>query len=311
MSVQPDANVPQEQPFSALETEKINPATSEIDRMSPLEIVQVINAEDAKVAEAVKQELPHIARAIEEIAARMHRGGRLLYFGAGTSGRLGALDASECPPTFNLPPEMVIGSVAGGPIALTLAVEDLEDSAEAGTGDAERLGVTKTDTLVGIAASGRTPYVLGAIAHAKEVGALTIGLACNRNTPLEKAVEIMIAPVVGPEVITGSTRLKAGTAQKMVLNMLSTGAMILLGKTFGNLMVDVQATNQKLHRRAISIVRQATGVDEDAAEGLLSVSGGEVKTAIMVGRTGIAPELARERLAAHGGILRAALESIQ
>jgi N-acetylmuramic acid 6-phosphate etherase len=311
MSVQPDASVPQEQPFSALETEKINPATSEIDRMSPLEIVQVINAEDAKVAEAVRQELPHIARAIEEIAARMRRGGRLLYFGAGTSGRLGALDASECPPTFNLPPEMVIGSVAGGPIALTLAVEDLEDSAEAGTADAERLGVTKTDTLVGIAASGRTPYVLGAIARAKEVGALTIGLACNRNTPLEKAVEIMIAPVVGPEVITGSTRLKAGTAQKMVLNMLSTGAMILLGKTFGNLMVDVQATNQKLHRRAISIVRQATGVDEDAAEGLLSVSGGEVKTAIMVGRTGIEPELARKQLEAHAGVLRAALESIQ
>ena len=311
MSAEPDASVPQEQPFSAVETEKINPATSEIDRMSPLEIVEVINAEDAKVAEAVRQELPHIARAIEEIAVRMRRGGRLLYFGAGTSGRLGALDASECPPTFNLPPEMVIGSVAGGPIALTLAVEDLEDSAEAGTADAERLGVTKMDTLVGIAASGRTPYVLGAIARAKEVGALTIGLACNRNTPLEKAVEIMIAPVVGPEVITGSTRLKAGTAQKMVLNMLSTGAMILLGKTFGNLMVDVRATNQKLHRRAISIVRQATGVDEDAAEGLLSVSGGEVKTAIMVGRTGIEPELARERLEAHAGVLRAALESLQ
>ncbi len=311
MSPQPDASVSQEQPFSALETEKINPATSEIDRMSPLEIVQVINAEDAKVAEAVKQELSHIARAIEQIAARMRRGGRLLYFGAGTSGRLGALDASECPPTFNLPPEMVLGSVAGGPVALTLAVEDLEDSAEAGTADAERLGVTETDTLVGIAASGRTPYVLGAIARAKEVGALTIGLACNRNTPLEKAVEIMIAPVVGPEVITGSTRLKAGTAQKMVINMLSTGAMILLGKTFGNLMVDVRATNQKLHRRAVAIVRQATGVDEDAAEGLLSVSGGEVKTAIMVGRTGIEPELARKQLEAHGGILRAALESIQ
>jgi N-acetylmuramic acid 6-phosphate etherase len=311
MSPQPDASVPQEQPFSALETEMINPATSEIDRMSPLEIVQVINAEDAKVAEAVKQELSHIARAIEQIAARMRRGGRLLYFGAGTSGRLGALDASECPPTFNLPPEMVLGSVAGGPVALTLAVEDLEDSAEAGTADAERLGVTETDTLVGIAASGRTPYVLGAIARAKEVGALTIGLACNRNTPLEKAVEIMIAPVVGPEVITGSTRLKAGTAQKMVINMLSTGAMILLGKTFGNLMVDVRATNQKLHRRAISIVRQAAGVDEDVAEDLLSVSGGEVKTAIMVGRTGIEPELARKQLEAHGGILRAALESIQ
>src|SRR5713101_9267665 len=213
-----------EHPLSVLDTERVNLATIEIDRMSPLEIVQVINDEDAKVAQAVKQVLPQIGKAIEEIATRLRRNGRLLYFGAGTSGRLGALDASECPPTFNLPPEMVLGNVAGGPIALTLAVEDLEDSAEAGTADAERLGVTKTDTLVGIAASGRTPYVLGAIAHAKEVGALTIGLACNRNTPLEKAVEIMIAPVVGPEVITGSTRLKAGTAQKMVLNMLSTGA---------------------------------------------------------------------------------------
>src|SRR5262245_48536278 len=223
MSARPDAGAPQEQPFSVLETEKVNSATSEIDRMSPLEIVRVINVEDAKVAEAVGQELPHIARAIEEIATRMRRGGRLLYFGAGTSGRLGALDAAECPPTFNLPPEMVVGSVAGGPTALTLAVEDLEDSTEAGKGDAERLGVAEVDTVVGIAASGRTPYVLGAIAHAKTVGALTVGLACNKDTPLEKEVEIMIAPVVGPEVITGSTRLKAGTAQKMVLNMLSTG----------------------------------------------------------------------------------------
>ena len=310
MSNQPDANTAWVQPFSVLETEKVNPATSEIDRMSPLEIVQVINAEDAKVAEAVRQQLPHIARSIEEIAARMRRGGRLLYFGAGTSGRLGALDASECPPTFNLPPDMVVGSVAGGPIALSQAVEDLEDSTEAGKADAERLGVSEADTLVGIAASGRTPYVLGAIAHAKTVGALTIGLACNKDTPLEKEVEIMIAPVVGPEVITGSTRLKAGTAQKMVLNMLSTGTMILLGKTFGNLMVDVQATNQKLHRRAVTIVRQSTGLDEDAAEALLSASGGEVKTAIVAGRSNIAPELARERLAAHGGVLRAALESM-
>src|SRR5712692_3040635 len=311
MSPQPDASVPQEQPFSALETEKINPATREIDRMSPLEIVQVINAEDAKVAEAVKQELSHIARAIEQIAARMRRGGRLLYFGAGTSGRLGALDASECPPTFNLPPEMVLGNVAGGPIALTLAVEDLEDSADAGTADAVRLGVTEMDTLVGIAASGRTPYVLGAIDRAKAVGALTIGLACNRNTPLEKAVEIMIAPVVGPEVITGSTRLKAGTAQKMVLNMLSTGTMILLGKTFGNMMVDVQATNYKLQQRALSIVRQVTGLDEDAARTLLETSGGEVKTAILVAQANIPPEQARERLAGHSFVLRAALEATQ
>src|SRR5215471_4419330 len=310
MSEQPGVSVPQEQSFNTLETEKINPATSEIDRMSPLEIVEVINAEDAKVAEAVRQELPHIARAVEEIAARMRRGGRLLYFGAGTSGRLGALDASECAPTFNLPPEMVVGSVAGGPTALTLAVEDLEDSIESGKADAERLGVAEVDTMVGIAASGRTPYVLGAIAHAKTTGALTVGLACNKNTPLEKEVEIMIAPVVGPEVITGSTRLKAGTAQKMVLNMLSTGTMILLGKTFGNLMVDVQATNKKLRQRAVTIVRQAVGVDEAAAEKLLSVSGGEVKTAIVVGRAGIEPEMARKQLQEHGGVLRAVLETI-
>ncbi len=311
MQGEPKANTSGGWPYSVLETEKINPATTEIDRLSPLEIVQVMNAEDAKVAEAVRQELPRIAGAIEEIAARLQRGGRLIYFGAGTSGRLGALDASECPPTFNIPPEKVIGCIAGGPIALAQAAEDLEDSAEAGKAEAARLGITAADALVGIAASGRTPYVLGAIAYAKEMGALTIGLACNPHTPLEKEVQIMIVPVVGPEVITGSTRLKAGTAQKMVLNMLSTGSMILLGKTFGNLMVDVQATNHKLQRRAVTIVRQATGLDEDAAEALLGASGGEVKTAIVAGRTNIAPELARDRLAAHGNVVRATLEAMQ
>lgn len=311
MSGEPKANSSGGRPYSVLETEKVNPATTEIDCMSPLEIVQVMNAEDAKVAEAVRQELPRIAGAIEEIAARLHRGGRLIYFGAGTSGRLGALDASECLPTFNMPAEKVIGCIAGGPMALAQAAEDLEDSAEAGKAEAAQLGITAADALVGIAASGRTPYVLGAIAYAKAMGALTIGLACNADTPLEKQVQIMIAPVVGPEVITGSTRLKAGTAQKMVLNMLSTGSMILLGKTFGNLMVDVQATNHKLQRRAVTIVRQATGLDEDAAEALLGASGGEVKTAIVAGRSNIAPELARERLTAHGNVVRATLEAMQ
>jgi N-acetylmuramic acid 6-phosphate etherase len=300
-----------EHSLSVLDTEKVNPATTEIDRMSPLEIVQVINAEDAKVAQAVKQVLPHIARAIEEIAARLRRGGRLVYVGAGTSGRLGALDASECPPTFNIPSEIVVACIAGGPQALGQAHEDLEDSSEAGQSDMERLGITEVDVVVGITASGRTPYVRGAIAYAKERGALTIGLACNANTPLEREVEIMIAPVVGPEVISGSTRLKAGTAQKMVLNMLSTGTMILLGKTFGNLMVDVQATNYKLQRRALSIVRQATGLEEDAAKTLLETAGGEVKTAILVAQANIPPEQARERLAAHGYVLRAALEAAQ
>jgi len=294
-----------------LATEKVNPATAEIDRMSPLEIVQVINNEDAKVAQAVRQVLPSIAGAIEEIASRLRRGGRLVYAGAGTSGRLGALDASECPPTFNIPQAMVTACIAGGPQALGQAHEDFEDSLEAGQLDMARLGISEADAVVGITASGRTPYVRGAIAYAKEQGALTIGLACNAGTPLEQEVEIMIAPVVGPEVITGSTRLKAGTAQKMVLNMLSTGSMILLGKTFGNLMVDVQATNYKLQQRALSIVRRVTGLDEDAAQTLLETSGGEVKTAILVARANISPEQARERLAAHGYVLRTALDATQ
>jgi len=310
MSTDHSAHTGDRRAFSGLETEKINPASADIDRMSPLEMVQVMNAEDAKVAAAVQQELPQIARAIEAIAERMRRGGRLIYFGAGTSGRLGALDAAECPPTFNLPQEKVVGCIAGGEFALWQSVEDLEDSVEAGRADAAKVVVTGADAVVGIAASGRTPYVLGAVAYAKEQGALTIGLACNKQTPLEQEVEIMIAPVVGPEVISGSTRLKAGTAQKMVLNMLSTGTMILLGKTFGNLMVDVQTTNRKLRRRAITIVQQATDLDADAAEALLEASDGEVKTAILAGRTGLEPQLARERLAQHGDILRAALEAL-
>jgi N-acetylmuramic acid 6-phosphate etherase len=300
-----------EHPLDVLDTEKVNPASTEIDRMGPLEIVQVINAEDAKVAQAVKQVLPQIARAIEEIAIRLRRNGRLVYVGAGTSGRLGALDSSECPPTFNIPPDMVISCIAGGQQALGKAFEDLEDSWEEGQTDLVSLSISKVDVVIGITASGRTPYARGAIAYARERGALTIGLACNANTPLEQEVEIMIAPVVGPEVITGSTRLKAGTAQKMVLNMLSTGTMILLGKTFGNLMVDVQATNDKLQQRALAIVRHATGLDEDAARTLLEISGGEVKTAILVARANISPEQAREMLAAHAYVLRAALEAVQ
>jgi N-acetylmuramic acid 6-phosphate etherase len=295
-------------PLSVLDTEKVNPATTEIDRMSPLEIVQAINSEDAKVAQAVQQVLPDIARAIEGIAAKLRLGGRLIYAGAGTSGRLGALDASECPPTFNIAQEIVIACIAGGQQALGQAHEDFEDSWEAGQADMTTVGVSEADVVVGVTASGRTPYVRGAVAYARARGALTIGLACNANTLLEQEVEIMIAPLVGPEVISGSTRLKAGTAQKMVLNMLSTGTMILLGKTFGNLMVDVQATNYKLQQRALSIVRQATGLDEDSARILLETSEGEVKTAILVARTNISPQQARERLAAHGYVLRAALD---
>lgn len=294
--------------LNVLDTEKANPATGEIDRMSPLEIAQVINAEDEQVALAVRQVLPQIARAIEEIAARLRSGGRLIYAGAGTSGRLGALDASECPPTFNLAPQVVMACLAGGPTAFGRAHEDLEDSEEAGRVDLEAVGVTGRDAVVGITASGRTPYARGAITCAREKGALTIGIVCNGHTPLEQEVDILIAPLVGPEVIAGSTRLKAGTAQKMVLNMLSTGAMILLGKTFGNLMVDVQATNYKLRQRALSIVRSATGLDTEAAESLLASAGDDVKTAILMERARISPEKARARLAAHGNVLRAALE---
>lgn len=296
-----------ERSLRTLETEKVNPATSEIDLMSPLEIVQAINAEDAKVAQAVEQVLPQIAAAIEVIAERLRQGGRLIYAGAGTSGRLGALDASECPPTFNLSPDTIVACIAGGPTAMTLAHEDFEDSVEAGRADVEQLKLNAKDTVVGITASGRTPYVRGAIAYAREQGAFTIGLACNANTPLEAEVEIMIAPIVGPEVITGSTRLKAGTAQKLVLNMLSTGSMILLGKTFGNLMVDVQTTNHKLRQRALTIVQRITGLEADAAQQILDACDGETKTAILAARANLTPQHAREKLAAHGNILRAAL----
>ncbi len=311
MSAELPANTNNEPAIGVLETEKVNPATTEIDRMSPLEIARVMNAEDAKVAGAVEKELPQIARAIEEIAGRLRNGGRLIYMGAGTSGRLGVLDASECPPTFNLAPDVVIGCLAGGQEAVAHASEEVEDSFAAGSSDAAQLKITEKDALVALAASGRTPYALGAVTYARTQKALTIGVACNKQTLLAEEVAIMIAPVVGPEVITGSTRLKAGTAQKMVLNMLSTGAMVLLGKTFGNLMVDVQATNEKLHLRALKIVQLATGLDKESAERLLQVCDNETKTAIVVGRTHVTPREARMQLAAHNGVLRITLEAIQ
>ncbi|GAC1486634.1 MAG: N-acetylmuramic acid 6-phosphate etherase [Ktedonobacteraceae bacterium] len=293
--------------LSTLETEKINPATAEIDRMSPLEIVQVMNAEDAKVAGAVERELPRIARAIEEIATRLRAGGRLIYVGAGTSGRLGVLDASECPPTFSTSPDMVIALLAGGPTAIGMASEDAEDSYAAGRAAIAHARVGAGDVVVGIAASGRTPYVLGALARARELRAFTIGLVCNAHSPLEGLVDIIIAPIVGPEVITGSTRLKAGTAQKMVLNMLSTGCMVLLGKTFGNLMVDVHATNYKLEQRATKIVQTVTGLSREQAQALLREAGGETRTAIVAVQLHTTPELARQQLAAHNNNLRSTL----
>ncbi len=293
--------------LSQLTTEARNPASTDIDCLTAEGIVRVMNGEDATVAAAVGREGTAIAGAIEQIAARLRDGGRLIYVGAGTSGRLGVLDASECPPTFGTPPDLVVGWIAGGPEALTHAVEDVEDSAERGHADAERLGVRAVDAVVGITASGRTPYVLGAIEYARTRGALTIGLACNRGAPLDAAVAIMIAPEVGAEVIAGSTRLKAGTAQKMVLNMLSTGAMILLGKTFGNLMVDLQASNVKLRRRAVAIVQDATHLNEEQAAAQLQAADGETKTAIVAARAGIDIPAARARLATARGSVRVAL----
>lgn len=296
-----------ERALDTLETEQINPSTTNLDRMTPLQIAQAMNTEDAKVAVAVAKELPQIARAIEAIADRLRRGGRLIYMGAGTSGRLGVMDAAECRPTFNTPPDMVIGYIAGGNGALTAAVEDVEDRDDIGRADVARLAVDARDVVVGITASGRTPYVLGALELARERGAVTVGIACTQGGPIEALSDISIAPVVGPEALTGSTRLKAGTAQKMTLNMLSTGAMVLLGKTYGNLMVDVVATNAKLRIRAVTIVQRATGADMASAEALLRQAGGETKVAIVAGRAGISPEQARQRLAEHAGSVRAAL----
>lgn len=296
----------------SLPTEQPNPASSKIDRMSPLEIVHLMNAEDTRIPLAVEKELPQIARAIEGIAARLrHLRGRLIYVGAGTSGRLGVLDASECPPTFNTRPEQVMGIIAGGAEALTRAVEGAEDSLEAGSAKMRDISVGARDAVVGLAASGRTPYVLGAVTYARREGALTIGIACNSQTPLARNVEIMIAPLVGPEVVSGSTRLKAGTAQKMVLNMLSTGSMILLGKTYGNLMVDVQTSNQKLRLRAIKIVQLATDLDEQTATNLLQQADGETKTAILMGLTHLPLPEARQQLATHHGVIRSTLEALQ
>ena len=288
-------------------TEARNPATMGIDTVSTLEMVRLINAQDATVAAAVTEALPQIAAAIDGIAYRIREGGRLIYLGAGTSGRLGVLDASECPPTFNTPPGQVIGLIAGGAAALTQAIEGAEDDREGGARDVAALDVSTRDAVVGIASSGGTPYVLGGMAEARARGALVVGLTSNRPALIDAAGDITIAVVVGPEVITGSTRLKAGTAQKMVLNMLSTGVMVRLGKTYGNLMVDVRATNAKLRARARRIVAQGCGIPEDEAERALGVCDGEVKTAIVAVLNGVEPDVARRQLAENGDVIRRAL----
>jgi N-acetylmuramic acid 6-phosphate etherase len=239
----------------------------------------------------------------------MQKGGRLIYMGAGTSGRLGVLDAAECPPTFNTSPDQVLGLIAGGPNAMVNAAEAAEDDPALGRQDAAAIGLTENDIVVGLAASGRTPYVVGALQYAREVGAAAIAVTCNSPSALEEVAEITIAPVTGPEVLTGSTRLKAGTAQKMVLNMLSTATMVRLGKTYGNLMVDMRPTNAKLRRRAARIVAEATGQDEMAAMEALEASGGETRTAIVALLAGVTPDEARERLRQANGFVRKALEA--
>jgi len=293
--------------LSAIATEQRNSVSAELDLLDALGIVRVINNQDRRIAEAGTQGLPKIAEAVEIIVEAVGAGGRLIYIGAGTSGRLGVLDASECPPTFNTDPNLVIGLIAGGDRALRHSVEQVEDRPADGAAALEAVGLNDRDVVVGIAASGRTPFVLGAIEYATAVGATTIGLSNSAASALSTVVTVSIAPIVGPEIVTGSTRMKAGTAQKMVLNMLTTATMVKLGKTYGNLMVDVQPTNAKLRERAVGIVCDATGKSTEEARAVLEAAGGEVKTAIVASLRGIPADDARSRLDCANGVLRVAL----
>ncbi|MFI6347829.1 N-acetylmuramic acid 6-phosphate etherase [Streptomyces sp. NPDC050560] len=293
--------------LATLTTEAFRPDLAEIDRLPTEEIARLMNGEDATVPAAVATQLPAIAAAVDATAARMARGGRLIYAGAGTAGRMGVLDASECPPTFNTDPADVIGLIAGGPGAMVTSVEGAEDSPELAASDLDALAVGERDTVVGVSASGRTPYAVGAVRHARRLGALTVGLSCNAGSALGAAAEHAVEVVVGPELVTGSTRLKAGTAQKLVLNMLSTITMIRLGKTYGNLMVDVRASNDKLRARSRRIVSLATGAPDGAIEAALTATGGEVKDAILTILGGVDAATAARLLAEADGHLREAL----
>ncbi|WP_329546920.1 N-acetylmuramic acid 6-phosphate etherase [Streptomyces sp. NBC_01356] len=293
--------------LETLTTEAFRPELAEIDQLPTVEIARLMNGEDATVPRAVAARLPLIAAAIDDIAVRMSRGGRLIYAGAGTAGRLGVLDASECPPTFNTAPSEVVGLIAGGPSAMVTSIEGAEDSKELAARDLTELALTSDDTVVGVSASGRTPYAIGAVEHARAQGALTIGLSCNADSALAAAADHGIEVVVGPELLTGSTRLKAGTAQKLVLNMLSTITMIRLGKTYGNLMVDVRASNEKLRARSRRIVALATGATDEEIEQALAATDGEVKNAILTILGGVDGPTAARLLEESHGHLRAAL----
>ncbi|WP_406641178.1 N-acetylmuramic acid 6-phosphate etherase [Pectobacterium brasiliense] len=290
-----------------LVSETRNPATMALDQLSTLEMMHAFNQEDRKVPEAIAQVLPAIAEAVDLATASLQAGGRLIYLGAGTSGRLGVLDASECPPTFGVPHGLVIGLIAGGPGALLKAVEGAEDDPALGEADLKALDVTAADMVVGLAASGRTPYVIGALRYARDVGCRTAAISCNPHSPIAQEAQVAISPVVGPEALTGSTRLKSGTAQKLVLNMISTGAMVKLGKVYQNLMVDVKATNVKLLDRACRIVVEATGAEREKARQALVQADNEVKPAILMLLANIDVTAARERLKQHNGYLREAL----
>lgn len=282
-------------------TEQQNPASEGLDQLSTGDILSRMNAADSEIAGAIERELPRIAKAVDVIATRLGKSGHLVYIGAGTSGRLGVLDASEIPPTFNVPKDLVRGIIAGGEAALSRATEASEDDAEAGARDLLASGFAPGDVLVGIAASGRTPYVLGAMAKARQLGAVTCGISCTPDSELSRAVDFPIEPVVGPEILTGSTRLRAGTATKLVLNMISTAVMIRLGYVYGNLMVNVQPTNQKLEDRARRIIQQATGVDYGKASELLEVAGRSVRVAIVMEKRGVDRQEAERLLTAVGG----------
>ncbi|HIF9238195.1 TPA: N-acetylmuramic acid 6-phosphate etherase [Photobacterium damselae] len=293
--------------LSQLVTESRNQASHAIDTLSTLDMVTVINQEDQKVALAVEKTLPEVALAVDAIADAFMAGGRLIYMGAGTSGRLGILDASECPPTYGSNPNQVVGLIAGGHKAILKAVENAEDNQELAKQDLQNLGLTENDVVVGIAASGRTPYVIGGMKYAHSIGAQVVAISCNPQSEMTKIADIAITPVVGAEVVTGSSRMKAGTAQKLVLNMLTTGAMIRTGKVFGNLMVDVEATNAKLIQRQTNIVMQATDCDVAQAEEALSACDRHCKTAILMILAGLDAEQAKKQLANHNGFIRSAL----
>ena len=293
--------------LEGLVSEARNPDTMQIDLLPTAAVLKAMNEEDKRVPLAVEKVIPNIAAAVERIVHAFRNGGRLIYMGAGTSGRLGILDASECPPTFSVPEGMVVGLIAGGLPAVARSVEGAEDDHEQGVADLESTGLTARDVVAGIAVSGRTPYVVGGLSHAKAQGASTIAISCNPDSAIARVADISIVPIVGPEVLTGSTRLKSGTAQKLVLNMLTTASMIRMGKSYENLMVDLTASNQKLVARAASIVMAAIGCSLEEARAYLARSGYDVKLAILIARTGLDVEAARAALERADGFLRRAI----